>query len=73
MTGRNATVLWKPRKGVTTAALAVCCPTCDARIGQPCAPLRPNERPHTFRGEIAEEHGFVDVKAAGPLFEGKAP
>lgn len=76
----NPAVVWLPRSGVTRAAEAVPCNVCDARIGQPCikgeappgcAPRPPV--PHRFRCEMAEEFGFRDVGAAGPLFERRAP
>lgn len=75
----NPAVVWQPRRGVTRAALAVPCPTCNVTIGQECNTGGGVQftLPHRLRAEMAEEFGFRDTAAPGPLFarsgdEGKA-
>lgn len=71
----NPAVTWTSRRGVTRAALAIPCPTCNATIGQECntAGGVAFTLPHRFRDEMASEFGFRDVAAPGPLFAQRQP
>lgn len=55
----------------TSAALAVPCSNCGARIGRPCTTLYADgapRDPHTIRIDVAEAQGFRLV-ADAPLLE----